>query len=128
MVLLSGGLSAGKTHFTKALAQGLGSHDPVTSPTFSIANFYARADGQILHLDAYRLESIAAFRDLALDEYFETAITVIEWGERVAEAFQTHLSITIAQDDGERALTFLACGARWRDGLPELARRLGVAP
>lgn len=128
VVLLNGGLAAGKTTFVKALARALGSTDAVTSPTFSIANFYTRPAGQILHIDAYRLGGVAEFRDLALDDYFETAITVIEWGERVAEAFQNHLSIGFAAGDAERKLTFAASGARWADALSVLAQRLGVSP
>lgn len=126
VVLINGGLAAGKTHFVKALTQALGSADAVTSPTFSIANFYTRPDGPVLHMDVYRLGSIAEFRDLALDDYFETSITVIEWGAQVAEAFQDHLSIDFALDGEARTLTFSACGAQWRGQLPALALRLGA--
>lgn len=124
VVLLNGDLAAGKTHFVKALAQTLGSTDTVTSPTFSIANFYARPGGQILHMDAYRLGGVSEFRDLALDEYFETAITVIEWGERVADAVPSCLSIAFEIDHADRRLTFTARGARWADAFPILAQRL----
>ncbi len=127
VLLLNGDLAAGKTHFVKALAAALGSSDTVTSPTFSIANFYARPGGRILHMDAYRLGGVAEFRDLALDEYFETAITVVEWGERVADAVPACLSIAFEIDDAQRRLTFTARGARWADALPILARRLGAA-
>lgn len=127
MVLLNGDLAAGKTHFVKALAAALGSTDTVTSPTFSIANFYARPDGQILHMDAYRLAGVPEFRDLALDDYFETAITVIEWGERVAEAVPCCLSIAFEIDDEERRLVFSGRGARWSGVLSELAQHVGVA-
>ncbi len=128
VVLLSGGLAAGKTHFVKALAQALGSADAVTSPTFSIANFYARPGGQILHMDAYRLGGVAEFRDLALDDHFETGITLIEWGDRVAAAFRTHLSLAFETDDTERRLTFSAHGARWLSAMPALAQQLGATP
>lgn len=127
MLLLNGDLAAGKTHFVKALAAALGSTDTVTSPTFSIANFYTRPDGQILHMDAYRLGGVAEFRDLALDDYFKTAITVIEWGERVAEAVPVCLSIAFETDEEGRRLIFTARGARWADALSTLAARLGVA-
>lgn len=126
VVLISGGLAAGKTYFVKALADALGSADVVTSPTFSIANFYARAGGPILHMDVYRLASVNEFRDLALDDYFETSITLIEWGEQVAEAFPDHLWVAFAVDDENRTLTFSARGARWSNALPTLAQSLGA--
>lgn len=126
-VLLDGDLAAGKTYFVKALAAALGSMEAVTSPTFSIVNFYAHPCGQILHMDAYRLESVAEYRDLALDEYAESAIMLVEWGERVVEAFPSHLSIAFAIDGDTRTLTFDAAGARWRDALPALAQSVGAA-
>ena len=127
VVLLNGGLAAGKTHFVKALVQALGSTDTVTSPTFSIANFYACDAAAILHIDTYRLAGLAAFHDLALETYVETSITLIEWGERVASAFPAHLSVAFDMRDDIRVLTISANGARWGDVVPALAAQLGVS-
>ena len=127
VVLLSGGLAAGKTYFVQALARALGSDEPVTSPTFSIANFYACDRAAILHIDTYRLASVAEFNDLALDAYMDGSITLIEWGERVSAVFPTHLAITIDVNEHDRALTIGAHGARWLDAVPAIAGRLGIA-
>ncbi len=82
--LLKGDLGAGKTVFAKGLAAGLGI-DPadVTSPTFTLVNSH---EGRLrfFHIDLYRLEA-GAHQGLGLEEIFddETAVTVIEWAERL---------------------------------------------
>lgn len=124
VVLLDGDLAAGKTLFVTALAAALGADDSVTSPTFAIAQFYNGARGPILHMDAYRLEDMAAFRNLALDDYFPDAITLIEWGERVAPAFPDHLGIRFTTEGDARVLTVSAHGARWTAALPNIEARL----
>src|SRR5436190_23920685 len=60
VICLQGDLGAGKTTFVQGLAQGWGSMDAVTSPTFILVNMYRRTDQfQLFHMDAYRLDSIA---------------------------------------------------------------------
>lgn len=127
VVLLDGDLAAGKTHFAGALARALGVREAVTSPTFAIAQFYASGAGPILHIDAYRLESLEAFRDLALDTYLETSIVLIEWGERVSAAFAEHLSVVLEVDADTRTLKFSAGGPRWTAALPALRVALEAA-
>lgn len=113
VVLLDGDLAAGKTLFVAAAARALGVTDDVTSPTFAIAQFYAGAPAPVLHMDAYRLDDMKAFRDLALDDYFPEAFTFIEWGERVRAAFPVHLGIRFDVRAETRQLTFSLHGARW---------------
>lgn len=127
VLLLDGDLAAGKTLFVAALARALGAREAVTSPTFAIAQFYAGARCPILHMDAYRLEGLAEFRDLALDEHFETSIVAIEWGSRVADAIPHHLHIAIAMDGDARTLVFTPVGARWIAAFPEIRRALEPA-
>jgi tRNA threonylcarbamoyladenosine biosynthesis protein TsaE len=82
--LLKGDLGAGKTVFAKGLAAGLGI-DPsdVTSPTFTLINVH-EGRLRVLHIDLYRLDA-GAHQGLGLEEIFddETAVTVIEWAERL---------------------------------------------
>ncbi|HEV2373287.1 MAG TPA: tRNA (adenosine(37)-N6)-threonylcarbamoyltransferase complex ATPase subunit type 1 TsaE [Streptosporangiaceae bacterium] len=92
VVLLTGGLATGKTTFVKALVTALDSVATVTSPTFTLAQFYESAGGTVLHIDAYRLSGIHEYRDLGLAEYASEAITLVEWGEKVAEDFPCHLT------------------------------------
>ncbi len=83
VLVLTGDLGAGKTCFTQGLGAGLGVDEPITSPTFTLANRY-RGRLTLHHLDAYRLDGEADAGDLDLDELFDTGLTVIEWGDRIA--------------------------------------------
>jgi len=86
MILLSGGLGAGKTLFTKGILYALDYDiDEVTSPSFTLVNFY-KAKFDVYHIDFWRLDenSDVAFA-VGLDEILEdeTAIVIIEWAERL---------------------------------------------
>ena len=87
LLVLSGDLGAGKTTFTQGLADGLGVRGPVTSPTFVIARTHpSLVDGPALvHVDAYRLGSAAELDDLDLDASVADSVTVVEWGQGLAE-------------------------------------------
>lgn len=85
LVILTGELGAGKTTFTRGLGHGLGVRGPVTSPTFVIARSHPSLVGgpELLHVDAYRLDTAGQMWDLDLDT--EEAVTVVEWGRNKAE-------------------------------------------
>jgi tRNA threonylcarbamoyladenosine biosynthesis protein TsaE len=87
LVILSGELGAGKTTFTQGLAEGLGVRGPITSPTFVLARVHPSLVGgpALVHVDAYRLGSLAELDDLDLDASFDESVTVVEWGEGRAE-------------------------------------------
>ena len=87
LVILSGELGAGKTTFTQGLAEGLGVRGPITSPTFVLARVHPSLVGGplLVHVDAYRLGSLAELDDLDLDASFDESVTVVEWGEGKAE-------------------------------------------
>lgn len=87
LVVLAGDLGAGKTTFTRGVAQGLGVRGPVTSPTFVIAREHPSLVGGpvLVHVDAYRLGSLAEVDDLDLDTAAEDAVTVVEWGRGLVE-------------------------------------------
>jgi tRNA threonylcarbamoyladenosine biosynthesis protein TsaE len=86
IVVLDGPLGAGKTTFTQGLAVGLGVAGPVTSPTFVIARVHRAAHGpDLVHVDAYRLGGLAELDDLDLDASVADSVTVVEWGEGMAE-------------------------------------------
>jgi tRNA threonylcarbamoyladenosine biosynthesis protein TsaE len=120
-VLISGALGSGKTAFVKAVAGALGSPDMVTSPTFTLAQFYSTKDCSIIHIDAYRLSGVPEFRDLALDEYIDTSIALVEWGEIIAEDFPGSLLVTLQCPPGFkdlRQISFSAESDRWESELP----------
>lgn len=85
---LCGPLGAGKTHFVKGLAVGLGldAGEPVVSPTFVLVREY-QGRLRLLHADAYRLSSAGELSALGLDEQLtpETVLAV-EWADRFATA------------------------------------------
>ena len=84
VICLQGELGAGKTTLVQGLAQGWGSLDVVSSPTFVLVNVYRRPDTtQLFHLDAYRLESAAEAEELDIEDLLAQGPLVVEWPERV---------------------------------------------
>ena len=92
-LLLEGDLGAGKTTLVQGLAEGLGISEPITSPTFALAQHYGgtAADGRataLVHLDLYRLEDPAAAEELYAQEEEEAlalgAVLAVEWPERLS--------------------------------------------
>src|SRR5215212_10557915 len=88
LVLLTGDLGAGKTTLTQGIGAGLGVRGPITSPTFVIARVHPSevAGPPLVHVDAYRLGSIAEVEDLDLEASLEEAVTVGEMAKRMREA------------------------------------------
>lgn len=86
LLVLTGPLGAGKTTFTRGLASGLGVRGPVQSPTFVIARTHPSLVGRapLVHVDAYRLGSVAELDDLDID--FARSVVVIEWGREMASS------------------------------------------
>jgi tRNA threonylcarbamoyl adenosine modification protein YjeE len=98
LVVLSGELGAGKTTFTQGIGAGLGVRGEVTSPTFVIAREHPpTGDGPpLVHVDAYRLGGIDELDDLDLDTALDEAVTVVEWGEGIAEGLaESRLEVRI---------------------------------
>lgn len=88
VISLVGQLGAGKTHLTRAIAEGLDVRNPatVTSPTFVLIQEYA-ARIPIFHFDAYRLHTEREFLELGADEYFVgDGVCIVEWADRVPGA------------------------------------------
>lgn len=82
-VLLFGELGAGKTHFSKGIARGLGITETVKSPTFTYVNQYKGFH----HYDLYRLQPDDDFTAIGLEESLQNSalITVVEWADRLAQ-------------------------------------------
>jgi tRNA threonylcarbamoyladenosine biosynthesis protein TsaE len=126
-MMLKGPLASGKTAFVQELVAALGSKAEVTSPTFTIAQFYQLPSGTFLHIDAYRLSSVAEFRDLALEDFVAESITAVEWGDIVEQDFPHALSISfefVANEDNSRKLTFSAAAEKWKAVLSSLKNEL----
>lgn len=117
VVAMIGPLGAGKTHFVRAVAEGLGIRNPlaVTSPTFVLIQEYP-ARLPIFHFDAYRLPGSREFLDLGVHEYYEAGgVCLIEWADRVMDALpKEHLRIEIEPvDENSRRFLFCAHGPRY---------------
>jgi tRNA threonylcarbamoyladenosine biosynthesis protein TsaE len=125
VICLQGDLGAGKTTFTQGLAQGWGSLDSVSSPTFILVNQYRRADGGLLfHLDAYRLDSVAEAEELDLDSMLAEGALIIEWPRRIQDLISPeHLWIDLGHISEEhRQMKFHARGERY-DELLDVVRQ-----
>lgn len=118
VVCLQGELGAGKTTFVQGLAQGWGSLDSVSSPTFILVNQYRRADGEkLFHLDAYRLDSVPEAEELDLDSMLAEGALLIEWPERLGNLIPAE-NLWINLDhiaDEHRQMNFKANGKHFDD-------------
>ena len=125
LIVLSGELGAGKTTFTQGIGAGLQVRGDVTSPTFVIAREHpSLVEGPALvHVDAYRLGGIDELDDLDLDTSLDDSVTVVEWGEGVAEGLaESRLEVRIIRalaDEEEyadldpRRVLMTPIGPRW---------------
>lgn len=109
VVELIGDVGAGKTTFTRGLAEGLKIKTPVTSPSFTISKSYALPDGKtFIHYDFYRLKNPGLMvEDLEENLSNKNNIIVIEWGNSIADLLpKNHTIIKINyNDDNTREVT-----------------------
>jgi tRNA threonylcarbamoyladenosine biosynthesis protein TsaE len=120
LVVLTGGLGAGKTTLTQGIGAGLQVRGAVTSPTFVIARVHpsATTGPPLVHVDAYRLDSLAEVDDLDLDASLEESVTVVEWGEGKVEGLSAdRLEVTLRRSsdetDDRRTAVLRGVGPRW---------------
>ena len=128
VICLQGDLGAGKTTFVQGIAQGWGSVDSVSSPTFIIVNLYRRADqSQLFHMDAYRLDSTPEAEELDLDSMLADGALIIEWPERMDGLIPSErLWVDIEHvDEEEREMKFKASGKRYDELLDVIRHAFG---
>jgi tRNA threonylcarbamoyladenosine biosynthesis protein TsaE len=108
VIALCGELGAGKTHFVKGLAEGLGCDpDAVTSPTFTLINEYTGGRMPLFHFDLYRLESEDELLRVGLDDYLEDdGVVVIEWADKFPALLPRHTKWLYFRhnEDGSRTI------------------------
>lgn len=123
VLILKGGLGAGKTLFTSGLAAGLGVEEPVTSPTFILMREYRSGFMPLIHVDVYRLGSLNEFEDLEVLDEARDGVLVVEWGDAVETGLPSdHLRVEFeVDDDGTRTITLVPMGS-WNGRSLELVR------
>lgn len=130
VVVLQGGLGAGKTVFARGVASGLGC-DPseVQSPTFTIAREYRGGRFPLFHLDIYRLEHpVEQLEEIGGEAYFDPheGASLIEWGERAGELLPAkRLEVTIEATSSGRRIAIYARGFS-KERAQELQARLAA--
>lgn len=121
LVVLTGGLGAGKTTLTQGIGAGLGVRGQVASPTFIIARVHppTGAGPALVHVDAYRLTSLAEVDALDLDASLDESVTVVEWGSGLVEDLaEDRLEVEVVRPRGDgadvpRRAVVRPVGPRW---------------
>ena len=103
VVLLRGGMGAGKTTLVSRIAARLGAEDTVTSPTFALVNQYEGTECRIYHFDFYRIDRIEEVFDLGYEEYFYSGdLCLVEWPEKIEPLLPDDamtVRITVGEDE-----------------------------
>lgn len=124
VVLMTGDIGAGKTHFARCLIQSqMTAPEDVPSPTYTLVQTYAGAAGEIWHADLYRLADPNDVLELGLTDAFESAICLVEWPDRLGDLAPRHalqLRIVGADTPDARTLTFSGDDAIWAARLEEI--------
>ena len=108
IIVLTGELGSGKTKFTEGFLSYFNLDKEISSPTFTIVNEYKNEDISIFHFDVYRLEDVDEFYAIGGDEYFNSGISIIEWGELIKDALpKDYIEIVFHKDDNDENLRIL---------------------
>ncbi|MFW2588392.1 tRNA (adenosine(37)-N6)-threonylcarbamoyltransferase complex ATPase subunit type 1 TsaE [Sagittula sp. SSi028] len=131
VLLMSGGIGAGKTHFARSLIQTLLIEpEDVPSPTFTLVQEYDTRSGPLWHSDLYRLGGPDEIEELGLLDAFQEAICLVEWPDRLGEltpANPLRLSFATMEEPDHRSVTIEWSDARWA-GLLEIALLAAPVP
>ncbi len=115
VIALNGPLGAGKTCFTRALAEALGvPPEEVNSPTYVILQHYL-GRLPILHFDLYRLANEDEWDELGAESLFDSeSLCLIEWASRLpVHSLREHMAVNISvQGVTQRIFSVRACGDR----------------
>jgi tRNA threonylcarbamoyladenosine biosynthesis protein TsaE len=123
LVVLAGPLGAGKTALTQGIGAGLQVSGRVVSPTFVIARVHTGGRVPLVHVDAYRLGSLAEVDDLDLDVALADSVTVVEWGAGLVEQLSDArlvISLQRRPDSEVRTAVLEPVGGDWADRIAGL--------
>ena len=134
VISLTGPLGAGKSALARAIIQAANPDETdVPSPTFTLVQTYALADGTPLwHLDLYRIESPEEAMQLGLDDAFVDAVCLIEWPDRLKKLLpKTNLSIHLYMaddcDDASSTVRFadITAPPHWAERMAAIIAKAG---
>ena len=123
LVVLTGPLGAGKTVFVQGVGAGLGVPGRVVSPTFVIARVHRDGRVPLVHVDAYRLGSLAEVDDLDLDVDLADSVLAVEWGAGLVEQLtdsRVEVQLRMTADGDHRSAVLVPHGADWAARLQKL--------
>ncbi len=119
IIILSGELGSGKTKFTEGFLSFFGLENEISSPTFTIVNEYRNDKIKIFHFDVYRLEDLDEFYAIGGDEYFNSGICIIEWGELIKNALpDSFIEVIFSKDcssENTRLLNINLVGDKYKN-------------
>lgn len=112
LISLTGDLGAGKTTLAKAICEGFGVAEPVTSPTYALVHRYEAEKSPVYHVDLYRLDDEAQLTNIGWDDLLtERAVVIVEWPERAGDRMPSdHLHIDLEYVDGDESRRVLLAG------------------
>lgn len=107
LVLLAGGLGAGKSALARAIIRTLAAEAAleVPSPSFALVQPYDTPQGPVLHADLYRIADASEVEELGLFDRAD-AIVLVEWPERapaLAGRASVRVELTIPPGGGRDA-------------------------
>lgn len=122
ILLFTGEIGTGKTTFIQALAKNLGVKELVTSPTFVIHMLRDSGRIPLSHVDLYRLENDNEVESIGFEEYYDTAITVVEWADRYSgfEPPYIELHFAYGEQEEERIISVFPNGGDWEERLKNI--------
>lgn len=118
VLILTGGLGAGKTCFTRGVSRGLGDGHPVTSPTFALMAVHDGGRLPLFHFDLYRLEHAYELEDTGIfDVLGYEGACLLEWGEQFQDELTDEYLGVVLEKTGseERAIHLEPHGARAKE-------------
>lgn len=107
VISLVGDLGVGKTVFTQGVAEGLGIHEPVSSPTFTIMQIYENGRLPFYHFDVYRIGDIEEMDEIGYEDYFYgNGVCLIEWANLIEELLPEDICQVKIEKDLERGFDY----------------------
>jgi len=112
VVTIAGDLGAGKTTLARAICEGFGVRQDVTSPTFAIVHEYHAPKAPVYHVDLYRLEKASELQNVGWDDIMQSdALVIVEWPDRAGSVLPTrHVPIELSYVEGDPLRRVLYAG------------------